>query len=38
MISPSAVEEIQVAHRGPTLRFGEAGYDEARKVWNGLAI
>lgn len=35
MISPSAVEELKASLRGTLLRPGEAGYDEARKVWNG---
>ncbi len=35
MISPSAIEEFRTSLRGPSLCLGEAGYDEARKVWNG---
>lgn len=35
MISPSAMEEFKANLRGALLRPGEAGYDEARKVWNG---
>jgi FAD/FMN-containing dehydrogenase len=35
MISPSAIEEFKASLRGALLRPGEAGYDEARKVWNG---
>jgi FAD binding domain-containing protein/berberine-like enzyme len=36
MISPSAIEKFKANLRGPLLRPGEAGYDEARKVWNGM--
>jgi len=35
MISPSAIEKFKASLRGALLRPGEAGYDEARKVWNG---
>jgi len=35
MISPSAIEEFRTSLRGPSLCLGEAGYDEARTVWNG---
>ena len=35
MISPSAIEKFKASLRGPLLGPGEAGYDEARKVWNG---
>ena len=36
MISPSAMEKFQANLRGPLLQPGEAGYDEARRVWNGM--
>jgi len=36
MISPSAIEEFRTSLRGSSLCLGEAGYDEARKVWNGM--
>jgi FAD/FMN-containing dehydrogenase len=32
----SAVEQFQANLRGGLLRPGDAGYDEARKVWNGM--
>jgi FAD binding domain/Berberine and berberine like len=35
MISPSAIEKFKVSLRGPLLQASDAGYDEARKVWNG---
>lgn len=35
MISPSTIEEFKAGLRGQLLRPGDAGYDEARKVWNG---
>jgi FAD binding domain/Berberine and berberine like len=36
MISPSAIEKFRAHFRGSLLQPGEAGYDEARKVWNGM--
>ena len=36
MISPSAIEKFRPNFRGSLLQSGEAGYDEARKVWNGM--
>ena len=35
MISPSTTEEFKAGLRGQLLCPGDAGYDEARKVWNG---
>lgn len=35
MIPTSAMEKFKANLRGALLRPGEAGYDEARKVWNG---
>src|SRR5438128_9540154 len=35
MISQSAIEKFRASLRGPSFCLGEAGYDEARKVWNG---
>jgi FAD/FMN-containing dehydrogenase len=35
MISPSAIEKLRTSLRGSSFCPGEAGYDEARKVWNG---
>jgi len=36
MVDQSAVEKFKASLRGVLLRPGEAGYDEARKVWNGM--
>jgi FAD/FMN-containing dehydrogenase len=36
MISPSAIEKFKASLRGALLQPGEAGFDEARKVWNGM--
>ena len=36
MVDQSAVEKFKDSLRGDLLRPGEAGYDEARKVWNGM--
>jgi len=36
MISPSALERFRANLRGSLLQPGEASYDEARKVWNGM--
>lgn len=35
MISPSAIQKFRTSLRGPSFCLGEAGYDDARKVWNG---
>ncbi len=36
MISPSAIEKFNASLRGELLRPGDPGYDEARKIWNGM--
>jgi FAD/FMN-containing dehydrogenase len=36
MLDQSAVEKFQASLRGVLFRPGDAGYDEARKVWNGM--
>lgn len=36
-IHAEAVEAFVTAHRGPCLKPGDDGYDEARIVWNGSA-
>ena len=36
MVDESAVEKFKASLRGELLRRGDAGYDEARKVWNGM--
>ena len=35
MISPSTIEKFRASLRGPSFGPGDAGYDEAREVWNG---
>jgi FAD/FMN-containing dehydrogenase len=35
-IKPSSVQDFKASLRGPLLQPGEAGYDDARKVWNGM--
>jgi hypothetical protein len=36
IIEEAAVEELKASLHGPLLRPGDAAYDEARKVWNGM--
>jgi len=36
MISPSAIEKFESSFRGALLQPGKEGYDEARKIWNGM--
>jgi FAD/FMN-containing dehydrogenase len=36
VLKEAAVAEFQAGLRGQLLRPSEAGYDEARKVWNGM--
>ncbi|MBI4487736.1 MAG: FAD-binding oxidoreductase [Deltaproteobacteria bacterium] len=36
LLQDSAVEEFEKGLRGQLLRPGDEGYDEARKVWNGM--
>jgi len=36
MVEESAVEKFKASLRGALLRPGETGYDEARRVWNGM--
>ena len=35
-LTEAGVADFQANVRGPLLRPGEAGYEEARRVWNGL--
>src|SRR5438552_8372808 len=35
-VEESAIGEFKVSLQGPLLRPGEAGYDDARKIWNGM--
>ena len=36
VIEDTAVEDFKSSLRGSLLRTGDEGYDEARKVWNGM--
>jgi FAD/FMN-containing dehydrogenase len=36
MISPTAIENFKASLRGELLRPGDPGYDDARKIWNGM--
>jgi hypothetical protein len=36
IIEDSAVQALQSALRGELLRAGDAGYDEARQLWNRM--
>lgn len=35
-LAPEALQAFRAAFRGPVLRPGEAGYDDARQVWNAM--
>ncbi|MEO7391528.1 MAG: FAD-binding oxidoreductase [Ramlibacter sp.] len=35
-ISPQALQAFRAAFRGAIVRAGDAGYDEARQVWNAM--
>src|SRR5437763_4217285 len=36
ILEEAAVQQVADGLRGPLLRPGDAGYDEARRVWNGM--
>jgi FAD binding domain/Berberine and berberine like len=36
VINPSAVQDFKASLRGPLVQPSEAGYDDARKIWNGM--
>jgi hypothetical protein len=36
VLEEGAVEELRASLRGPLLRADDAGYDEARTIWNGM--
>jgi hypothetical protein len=36
ILEEAAVHDFAANLRGPLLRPGDGGYDEARKVWNGM--
>ena len=36
VLTEELVEEFQASLRGPLLQPGDAGYDDARIVWNGM--
>ena len=35
-LAQDALQGFRAAFRGPILRAGDAGYDDARLVWNGM--
>ena len=35
-VSPEAMQAFRAAFRGAILRAGDAGYDEARQIWNAM--
>ena len=35
-LSDAAIQDLRAALRGPVIRRGEPGYEEARKVYNGM--
>src|SRR5262245_1959130 len=36
VLDEAAVQGFKTSLRGPLLRPGDAGYDDARQVWNGM--
>src|SRR5262249_43242767 len=36
VLDEATVQGFKTSVRGPLLRTGDAGYDEARTVWNGM--
>ena len=36
VLDAATVQGFKTSLRGPLLRPGDAGYDDARKVWNGM--
>ncbi|WP_198520669.1 FAD-binding oxidoreductase [Kitasatospora sp. CB02891] len=36
ILSGIALTDLRSEHRGPVLVLGDPGYDEARRVWNGM--
>ena len=36
ILQDSAVQDFKASLKGPVLCAGEAGYDEARQIWNGM--
>jgi FAD/FMN-containing dehydrogenase len=36
MVDQSAIEKFKASLRGELLRPGDPGYDDARKIWNGM--
>src|SRR4051794_17286955 len=35
-LDDATIQAFAVGQRGPVLRPGDAGFDEARRVWNGM--
>ncbi|MGD0075859.1 MAG: FAD-binding oxidoreductase [Candidatus Binataceae bacterium] len=36
VLEESTIQDLKASLRGALLRSGEAGYDDARKIWNGM--
>lgn len=36
VLDSSVIEELKASLHGELLRAGDAGYEEARRVWNGM--
>ena len=36
VLQESAIQDFEASQQGALLRPGEAGYDQARRVWNGM--
>ena len=36
ILEEAAVQDFAAGLRGPLLRLGDGGYEEARTVWNGM--
>jgi hypothetical protein len=36
LLKETSIKELQASLKGPLLRPGEIGFDDARRVWNGM--
>ena len=36
ILQAAVIDDFKASLNGPLLRPGEAGYDDARKIWNGM--